>query len=556
MAAEPEKRHDGPVQSSLEVGTTSDIPQSWYSRLLSDFRPIERDESEGSVEAPLARKLQGRHMQMIAIGGSIGTGLFIGSGASLSQGGPLGLLLSFMIIGIMMFCVVNALGELAVRFPISGGFNIYSTRFIDPAWGFAMGWNYALQWLVVLPLELTASALTIRYWHSTINVGVWITIFLATVISINLIGVKGYGEAEFAFAIIKVVAVVGFILFGIIYNVGGTPHGSYIGGKLWRDPGPLANGFKGICAVFVNAAFAFAGTELVGLAAAEAANPRKSLPKAIKQVFWRITLFYIISLFIVGLIVPYTDNRLLNPSSSVDINTSPFVIAINNAGVKILPDIFNAVILVAVLSVGNSSIYASSRTLTGLADRSQAPKIFRYVDRKGRPLVSLALSSALGFIAYVSCSDKGPKVFTWLLALSGLSSLFTWGSICYAHIRFRSGFAYQGYSLDELSFKSQGGLIGSWIGLMINILCLIAQFYTAVWPIGGTPNAKSFFEIYLAAPIILVSFIAWKIVKRTKWVSLNDMDVVSGSRAYTAEDLEEENNTPKNGFGRVSGLLC
>ena len=380
----------------------------------------------GHDTSRLNRKLKGRHMQMIAIGGSIGTGLFIGSGSALATGGPLALILDFGIIGIMLFCVVHALGELAVVFPIAGSFSVYSTRFIDPAWGFAMGWNYAMQWLVVLPLELTAAGITVSYWNSNINVGVFITIFLVALVFINLAGVRGYGEAEFAFSIIKVIAVVGFIILGIVINCGGGPQGSYLGATYWHNPGALANGFKGICSVFVTAAFAFAGTELVGLAAAECENPRRTLPRATKQVFWRITLFYLISLFLIGLLVPYTNPQLLNSTSSVDVKASPFVIAIQNAGINVLPSIFNAVILVAVLSVGNSSTYGSTRTLAALAEIGQAPRIFAYIDKKGRPLVALILSLALGCLAYINIAPVGPAVFNWLVALSGLSSFFTW----------------------------------------------------------------------------------------------------------------------------------
>src|SRR5271170_5082892 len=307
-----------------------------------------------------------------------------------------------------------------------GSFSVYSTRFIDPAWGFAMGWNYAMQWLVVLPLELTAAGITISYWNSNINVGVFITIFLIALTAINLAGVRGYGEAEFVFSIIKVLAVVGFILTGIIIDCGGGPNHIKLGSQYWTDPGAFANGFKGVCSVFVTAAFSFAGTELVGLAAAECENPRRTLPRATKQVFWRITIFYLVSLFLVGLIVPYTNPQLLNGTSSVDIKASPFVIAIQNAGINVLPSIFNAVILISVLSVGNSSTYGSTRTIQALAEIHQAPQIFGFIDKKGRPMVTLLFALAFSGLAYINIAPVGATVFNWLLALSGLSVFFTW----------------------------------------------------------------------------------------------------------------------------------
>ncbi len=298
-------------------------------------------------------------------------------------------------------------------------------------------------------------------------------------------------------------------ILGIILNCGGGPRGGYIGGRYWSDPGAFHNGFKGLCSVFVTAAFAFAGTELVGLAAAETANPRKSLPTAVKQVFWRITLFYIVSLTIIGLLVPYTEPRLLDGSGSADAKASPFVIAINDAGISGLDSVMNVVIMIAVLSVGNSAVYGSSRTLAALAEQKQAPRIFAYIDRKGRPLVSICLASVIGLLSYLAASNKADEAFTWMLALSGLSSIFTWGSICLSHIRFRKGWRVQGHTLDELAFRSQPGVIGSWCGFIFNILVLAAQFWTGFAPVGYgemtvAARIENFFSAYLAVPIELI----------------------------------------------------
>lgn len=213
------------------------------------------------------------------------------------------------------------------------------------------------------------------------------------------------------------------------------------------------------------------------MAAAETQNPRKSLPTAVKQVFWRIALFYVVSLLIVGLLVPYNDPRLLNGTSTVDAKASPFVLAITNAGITGLPSVFNVVIMIAVLSVGNSSIYGSSRTLAALAEQGQAPRVLAYIDRKGRPIVAIALASALGFLAFLAGSSTEEAAFNWMLALSGLSSIFTWGSICLAHIRFRAGWKKQGHTLNELAFRSQPGLIGSYVGFFLNVMILVAQFW-------------------------------------------------------------------------------
>jgi len=596
---DPEKAvHVDPSPDRAEWDTDAEPKGPWQRRFIDSFKrdpnahvtkpgqvvdPTEghgappgkfdhRAAAEATANSGLAHKLKARHMQMIAIGGSIGTGLFVTSGAALAGGGAASLVIAFIIIGILMFCTVQALGELAVLFPVAGSFSAYSTRFLDPAWGFAMGWNYAMQLLVVLPLEIVAASITLSFWPGAAdtNAAAWVTIFLVVIVIINFFGVRGYGEAEFVFAIIKVIAVIGFIILGIILNCGGGPNGEYIGGRFWNTndvplnyygyshggvpdgetvipSGAFNHGFKGLCSVFVTAAFSFAGTELVGLAAAEAANPRKTLPTAIKQVFWRIALFYVVALTIVSLLVPYGDARLLSGKSSEDAKASPFVIAINNAGINVLPSIMNVVILIAVLSVGNSSIYGSSRTLAALAEQGQAPRILGYIDRQGRPLVSIIVASVLGLLCYVVAGgpDTSSKALNWLYSLSGLSSIFTWGSICLAHIRFRAAWKKQGHTLDELAFKSQAGVIGSWLGFILNVLVLVAQFWTAVWPegfveMGPRDRAETFFLAYLAFPVVIAFYVPYKLWFKTPFMRVDDMDLQTGRREMDTAALIEE----------------
>lgn len=334
-------------------------------------------------------------------------------------------------------------------------------------------------------------------------------------------------------------------ILGIILNCGGGPQGGYIGGKFWFDPGAFNNGFKGLCSVFVNAAFAFAGTELVGLAAAETANPRKSLPTAIKQVFWRIAIFYVVSLTLVGLLVPHTDKRLVSGDSAADAKASPFVIAIKNAGISGLPSVMNVVIMIAVLSVGNSAVYGSSRTLAALAEQGQAPRFLAYIDRKGRPLWSILIASALGLLGFLAASPQQTTAFMWMMAISGLSSIFTWGSVCLAHIRFRRAWKVQGHSLDELAFRSQPGVIGSWIGFIFNCLVLIAQFWTGFAPIGyGELSTEAlvecFFSVYLAAPVVLFFYIPYKLWFRTKFMRSHEMDLTTGRRELDIQHLLDQ----------------
>lgn len=497
----------------------------------------------------LNQTLQGRHLHMIAIGGSIGAGLFVGSGNALRTGGPASLLITFAIIGVMIFNVVYALGEMAFLLPVSGGFYTYSYRFIDPSWGFAMGWNYVLQWAVVLPLEISIAAITVEFWDTGVNVGVWMTVFLLAILIINIFGVLGYGEEEFWASFLKLSAIVIFMIIALILVLGGgpePPYDTYWGARTWYDPGAFNNGFKGFCSTFVTAAFSFAGTELVGLAAAESKNPMKDLPSAVKQVFWRITLFYILALLFVGLLVPSDDPDLFGGESYAD--TSPFVIASRNAGLVGFDSFMNVVILVSVLSIGNSGVYGGSRTLCALAEQGYAPKILGYVDRAGRPLVATVVVLAFSGLSYIDLSSQGSVVFDWLLALSGLSTLFTWGSISLSHIRFRKAWAYHGHTLHEIPFKAVGGVWGSWLALAIIFIALAAQFYTACAPIepeGEGPlspaqRVEAFFQSYLSAFVVLIFWGIGFLWKREGWLRIDQMDVDSGRRPIDLEAWYQE----------------
>ncbi|KAF7552046.1 hypothetical protein G7Z17_g4590 [Cylindrodendrum hubeiense] len=500
-----------------------------------------RDYGTGEVE--LDRSMKKRHLHMIAIGGSIGAGFFVGSGSALTKGGPASLLICFSIAGIMIFNVVHALGELAVMYPVSGGFYTYSTRFVDPSWGFAMGWNYVFQWLIVLPLELTVVSFTVQYWNPDINEAVWITFFWVFIIFVNVFGTLGFAEEEFWSSCFKLAATVIFMIVALILVCGGGPKGGlydeYWGDRLWHDPGAFQNGFRGFCSVFVTAAFSFSGTELVGLAAAESANPAKALPGAIKQVFWRITLFYVLGLTFVGLLVSSQDDRLLGAKNAYSEGTSPFVLAAKDAHLYGYDHFMNLVICVSVVSIGVSCVYGGSRTLTALAQEGYAPRCFTYIDKSGRPLWSVVFLLAWGGLAYIVLASSGGVVFDWLLALSGLAALFTWGSICVCHIRFRSAWAHQGRSLDDIPFKAIGGVAGSWLGLFLCGIILAAQIFVAIAPYDqtGVGDAENFFKQCLAIPVVLVFWAAGYAWKRTGWLTLDQIDLDAGLRAHDWDEI-------------------
>lgn len=276
--------------ASSRTYVDSTAEESYLTRLGLTLRSFGK--ADVSVDQTrLHKTIKGRHLHMIAVGGCVGAGLFVGSGGALAKGGPAALLIAFAMISIMIVNVVWALGELAVMYPISGGFYMYANRFISPSWGATMGWNYVFEWAACLPLELTVSALTMGYWQLNVSTAVWISLFLGVLILISLFGARGFAEEEFWSAFVKLFCIIVFIFMAFIFMVGGGPKSgafhTYQGTKTWSDPGAFSNGFHGLCTVFVTAAFALNGTEMVGLAAAEAQDPAKALPRAVKQVAWR-----------------------------------------------------------------------------------------------------------------------------------------------------------------------------------------------------------------------------------------------------------------------------
>ncbi|KAJ1928965.1 hypothetical protein FBU59_007086, partial [Linderina macrospora] len=320
-----------------------------YASDLSDAEFQEKSAQPPQVTATdLKRTLRPRHMTMISIGGTIGTGLFVGSGASLAQAGPAGALVAYMICAMMVLAVLQSLAELATYMPVSGSFTTYGIRFLDPALGFALGWNYYYSFITVVAADLVAASLLVQFWVPDVT-GIWASfILLICMVLINSFGASSFGEGEFYMALIKVIAVIAFVIVGVIVAAGGIGGRTY-GFDNWSIPGaPFHNGFGGLLSCFIVAGFSFQGTEMIGVTAGESKNPRRDVPRAIRSAFWRVLLFYISTIFIIGLIVRWDDPRLLQANVE-KIAMSPFVIMFQLAGINWGAHLLNAVILTAVL---------------------------------------------------------------------------------------------------------------------------------------------------------------------------------------------------------------
>ncbi|CCD22717.1 amino acid transporter BAP3 NDAI_0A05620 [Naumovozyma dairenensis CBS 421] len=533
-------------------------------RFVDSFRRAESPELEENdledgtrsivTKTHLKKAMKSRHVVMMSIGTGIGTGLLVANAKGLYFSGPASLIIGYVLVSFVTYFMIQAAGEMAVAYPtLPGSFNSYTSTFISKPFGFATVWLFFIQWLTVFPLELITASLTVKYWNDKINADVFIIIFYAFLLFIHFFGVKAYGETEFIFNSCKVLMVAGFIILSIVINCGGAGTDGYIGAKYWHDPGSFADGppitrFKGVCFILVSAYFSYGGAELFSLSVNEQENPRKSTPAAAKQSIYRILIIYLATMILIGFNVPHNSDELMGAGSAAT-HASPYVLAASLHSVKVVPHFINAVILISVISVANSALYAAPRLMCSLAEQGYAPKFLNYVDREGRPLRGLILCALFGVIGFVSASSKEEEVFTWLAAIAGLSELFTWSGIMLSHIRFRQAMKFNGKSTDEIGFKAVTGIWGSYYGCAFNILVFIAQFWVALSPpgSGGKCDAEAFFQSYLAAPIWLVFYFGYMIYKRDFTIlnPLEKIDLDFHRRIYDPDFIKQEDEENK-----------
>jgi amino acid transporter len=509
---------------------------------------------ETSAETSLHKGLKSRHITMIAIGGAIGTGLIIGTGRALANSGPGSLFIGYAFMGALVWVVMCAVGEMAAWLPMSAGFSGYASRYCHPSLGFALGWCYFFKYIIVTPNQLTAGAIAVQFWvgRDVVNPGVFIAIFLVAIFCINYFGgIKFFGEFEFWLSSFKVIVIIGIILFSLCIACGAGPNiDGPLGFRTWNDPGafrPLyAEGslgqFLGFWAIMVNATFAYLGTELVGVTAAEAES-RKSVSKAIKLTFYRILFFYILSVLLVGIIVPYDSPELAFATSvSGNANASPFVAAANIAGVEVLPHILNACILVFVFSAANSDLYIASRTLYGLASDLAAPAIFKRTDRRGVPYPALFLCTAFACIAFLNVADDSRQVFLYFVNLTTIFGLLTWISILVSHIYFVKARRAQGIANSQLMFVSPVGLWGSYIALFFCCLVALTKNFEVFIERESHPtfDYETFITGYLGIPVYLIFLFVHMFVTKSKGVKAHEADFYSGKDIVDRAEEEFE----------------
>ncbi|AMO84020.1 Lysine-specific permease [Solibacillus isronensis B3W22] len=468
----------------------------------------------------LKKSLKSRHVTMISLGGTIGTGLFLASGGAIAQAGPGGALLAYALIGVMVYFLMTSLGEMAAYMPTSGSFSTYATKFVDPALGFALGWNYWYNWAITIAAEIAAVSLIMKYWFPDSSSMLWTILFIVVVLSFNLASVKAFGEAEYWFAMIKVATVIVFIIvsFLMIFGIlgGNDPVGFT---NFFKDDAPFNGGFLALFGIFLAAGFSFQGTEMLGVTAGETDDPGKNIPKAVRSVFWRILLFYIFAIGAIGLLIPYTDSRLL----SEDIATSPFTLVFENLGVAFAASVMNAIILTAMLSAGNSGLYAASRMLYQLAVDGKAPKLFMKVTSRGIPMYALLATLAVGSLAFLASFFGDGVVYIWLLNASGMSGFIAWLGIAISHYRFRRAYVAQGNSLSDLPYVSKFFPFGPLFAFALCMIVVLGQNYMAF--MGGTIDWYGVVVSYIGLPLFAALWFGYKFKHKTKIVPLQDCDL-------------------------------
>ena len=465
------------------------------------------------------RNLKTRHVSMIALGGCIGTGLFMTSGSTIAKAGPGGALVAYAAMGLMVYFLMTSLGELATHLPVSGSFAAYSARYVDPALGFAMGWNYWLNWAITVAVDISTAALLIQYWLPNTPGWIWSLLVLVVIFLINALTVSAFGEAEFWLALIKVVTVIVFLVIGLAMICGIMFQPAVGLSNFTYKDAPFVGGFAAILNVFLIAGFSFQGTELIGVTAGESENPGKAVPKAINDVFWRILLFYVLSIFVIAALIPYTSPNLLS-SAEGDIAMSPFTLVFQRAGLASAASVMNTIILTSVLSSANSGVYASTRMLYALAKDHYAPAFFGHTTRHGIPMASLVATLVVS-LATFAASIFGQRIYMWLVAASGLTGFIVWIGIALSHYRFRRAWVVQGHRVEELRYHAKLFPLGPILALILCIIVIGGQNIEAFvnW------NWQEIGVTYISVPLVLALYLGYKIRYHTRIVPLKEMDL-------------------------------
>ncbi|KKA26335.1 hypothetical protein TD95_003509 [Thielaviopsis punctulata] len=488
------------------------------------------------------RGLSPRHVQLMAIGGSIGTGLFVGIGGVLIKAGPLSLVLGYLFWSLLFVwpCYL-CVAEMAAYLPIKGSIFELAARFVDPAMGFAIGWTYFYASVMLVCVEYSAVATVMGYWDASVNSGVWIALAMVVCILLNVVAVKWYGEAEFIMASTKIIMLIGLLFITLITMCGGNPKGDAYGFRYWKEQNVMqsyhADGaegrFLGWWKVVLYAGFTVAGPDMISLAMGEIQNPRRTIPRVAQLIFYRLLFFYVIGVFAVGIICSSRDPTLLAaieddlPGAAA----SPWVVGIINLGIGGLPDVVNAGILLSGWSCGNAYLYSASRTLYGLARDGQAPRFLMKCTKAGVPIYCVAVVSLLTCITFLVCSNSAVEVFYWFVDLTTTGLIATYLGMIFVFFGWHRARRAQGLNDADLPYVAPHTPWIAYVSAFIGTMAIVFVGFDTFKPW----STQGFITSYFCVPYSLICFFGWKWYKGTKWVKPEEADLISGKAEIDAE---------------------
>ncbi|KAF2210558.1 hypothetical protein CERZMDRAFT_69221 [Cercospora zeae-maydis SCOH1-5] len=500
------------------------------------------------------RKLKPRHIQLIGIGGTIGTALYVQIGRGLLNGGPASLFIAFSFWCSVVLAVTLCLAEMVTYLPISSPFIRFAGRYVDEAFGFAAGWNFFVFEAILVPFEITACDVIIHFWSTALPTWALVLIIIILYGAINLVNVKWYGEVEFWAALGKVLLIIGLIIFTFVVMLGGNPLGDRFGFRYWNNPGsfkPLYTEivgqsnlayFLGFLQCLIQASFVIAGPDYVSMSAGEAENPRKVMPSAYNAVFYRLTTFFCLGALCVGILVPYDDEELTAAFSSglPGAAASPYVVAMNRLRIGVLPHIVNALVLASAFSAGNSYMYCASRSLFGLALEGKAPRLFTRTNRVGVPYNCVIAVLMVCLLAFLSVSSGSAKVLGWFVSLITASQLLNFAIMCFTFLMWYRALKAQGIDRNSLPYKSIGQPWVAIYGFGWTAVMSIVGGYTVFLP--GYWDVSTFVFSYFMIFLTPALFVFWKVFKRTKWYKPEEVDLkgeVAEIEEYTRNFVQQ-----------------
>lgn len=445
------------------------------------------------------REMNSRHLQMLSIGGVIGTGLFLSSGYTIAQAGPFGAVAAYLFGAVMVYLVMFSLGELSVAMPVTGSFHTYATKFISPGTGFMVAWMYWLCWVVALASQFVGAAQLMQRWFPSVPIWIFATIFAVIVFGLNTLSVGWFAKAEYALSSIKVYAIAAFIVLGTLAIFGILPFEGTNAAPLFNNitsNGLLPNGLVGFITVMLSVNYAFSGVEMIGIAAGETDNPKKAVPQAIKSTIGLLVIFFVLTIVVLAALLPMSE---------AGVTEAPFVLVLDKIGFPYAADIMNFIILTAILSASTSGLYASSRMLWSLANEGMISKELVKINKHGVPMRGMILSMIGVVIALIASIYAEDTIFLALVSIAGFAVVIAWLAIPLAQIGFRREFL-KTHREDELEYKTPFSPTLPWITVVLLVISIIG--------IGWDPSQRA--GLYFGVPFMIGCYI-YHYIRFKKW---------------------------------------